>query len=198
MSTESLSRSWRSFLIDTAFARDYPTFFAIAGLSAVVPRNPILEGLLPGLLQIKAVAILDETLRTRLAKTGQSPREHGFRDDLHGRIETALAVGILSDVGLLHRARGSRNDVAHGFDEKLDWARLEADVEAINEALQTMGVVGPRPVLVVRGERARKPASNPDVLFSLGYTVAVYEADAVMAEIKWSTDIGRSPDRPTS
>ena len=76
MTSESLYRRLAFLLIDTAFARDYPTFFAISGFSAAVPRNPILEGLLPGLLQIKAVAILDEALRTRLTEAGQRPKEH--------------------------------------------------------------------------------------------------------------------------
>ena len=140
MDSQSITRSWRRLLINVELGCEYPTFFAIGGAAAGgVSRNPILEELLPSLLQIKAVTVLDEAIRIRLTEASKRPTEHGFRNDLHGRIETALAAGILKDVALLHRARNSRNDVAHEFAEKLDWSSLEADIAAIHHALQKCG-----------------------------------------------------------
>ena len=138
----SVAKSWRRLLIDVAFGRNYPAYFSMS--SATVrgaPRNPILDELLPSLLQIKAVAVLDKALRVKLDSDGTTPKAHGFRNDLNGRIETALAVGILKDVSLLHRVRGSRNDVAHEFDEKIDWKQLDRDISTIHLALHEMGLL---------------------------------------------------------
>lgn len=193
MNPQSVTKSWRRLLIDAALGREYPLFFALGSAAAGgAPRNPILEELLPSLLQIKAVTVLDEALLVKLAEVGQKPKAYGFRDNLHGRIETALASGLLTGTGLLHRARNSRNDVAHEFAERLDWSHLEADIWAIHDALQQMGFVGQRPDLKVKGERVPKTAaSNPDALFGFDYTVAVYEGDSVWAEIKWAAHIMR-------
>jgi hypothetical protein len=177
--------------VDAVLGREYPLFFTIAGVT-VAPRNPLLEELLPSLLQIKAVTVLDEALGMKLADAGQNPKSYGFRDNLHGRIETALAAGILKDAALLHRVRNSRNDAAHEFAERLDWPRLDADISVIHDALKQMGFVGPRPDLKVKAERVPKTTTdNPAALFGFEYRVTVYDGDSVWAEIKWATEVLR-------
>ncbi len=191
MDATAITRSWRQFLIDNALARQYPVFFDITSVTVRgVPRNPILEELLPSLLQIKAVTVLDEALRAKLKANGHKPSDLGFKNDLNGRLETALATGILNDVSLLHRARGSRNDVAHEFEEKVTWTQLDADVVAVNAALQQMGFVGDLPHLEVTADRNPKAVlTDPNAALGFDYVVAVRDSSTVLAEITWSEEI---------
>ena len=187
----SINTSWRQLLVDVAFMRAYPVFFSIASVNGGgAPRNPVMEQLLPSLLQIKAVAVLDAALRTKLEEVGELPKVRGFRNDLNGRIETALAAGILPDATRLHLARSSRNDVAHEFDEKIDWERLEEDVSAIHAALQYLGYVGDRPSMEVIAERSPKgQLTNLNAIGGFDYVVAVRSGDQTVAEIAWSAEI---------
>lgn len=192
-SQASIHMSWRQLLVDVAFMRDYPVFFSIASVNGGgAPRNPVMEQLLPSLLQIKAVAVLDAALRTKLEEMGELPKVRGFRNDLNGRIETALAAGVLPDAARLHLARSSRNDVAHEFDEKIGWEQLEEDVSAIHAALQHLGYVGDRPSMEVIAERVPKvQLANLNAIGGFDYRVAVRSGGDTVAEIAWSQEILR-------
>jgi hypothetical protein len=191
MANESVRRSWDRFLNEVALVRQYRGFFSL--VSPIVrqpPVNPILESTLPSLLQIKAVAILDVGLHAALDAAGEKPKARGFRNDLNGRIETAYAAGILKDVALLHRVRSTRNDVAHEFDERLDWDKLESDVAVVHGALLEMGLVGERPKLEVFWERnPKKVLKDPKAVLGFDYIFAVREGDQIRAEIRWSEEI---------
>lgn len=187
----SIANSWRKLLVDVAFMRDYPTFFMIASVNAgSAPRNPVMEQLLPSLLQIKAVTVLDAALQSKLDELEELPKARGFRNDLHGRIETAVAAGVLPDAARLHLARSSRNDVAHEFDETINWVRLEEDLSAIHAALQKLGYVDERPKLEVIAERNPKSLLvDPGAIFGFDYVVAVRAGTNSIAEITWSQEV---------
>lgn len=187
----SIAKSWRRLLIDLALCRDYPTFFSIASLTVrSAPRNPLLEEILPSLLQIKAVAVLDEALATKLDEKGEQPRAHGFRNDLNGRIETASKVKLIADATVLHRIRGLRNDVAHEFAEKVTWTQLEDDVAAIHSALQELSYVGARPTYQVTAERVPKSQlADPKAALGFDYVVTVQQNGQSVADIRWSEEI---------
>src|SRR5688572_26213119 len=124
--------SWRRLLIDLEFARNYP----IARVSLGPPfRNPILEAMLPSLLHMKAVTILDEALKKISAQKGLRSR-----NSLNARIELLSTERILSTSNGLHAVRGRRNDLAHEFEEAIDWVQLDRDIQEIQSALEHLGV----------------------------------------------------------
>lgn len=191
MANDSISRSWDRFLNEVALVRQYRAFFNLVSPTVrQPPAHPVLESTLPSLLQIKAVTILDAALRAVLDARGEKPKARGLKNDLYGRIETALAAGILKDAALLHRARTTRNDVAHEFDERLDWDQLEADVAAIHGALKDCGFVGERPMLEVFWERnPKQELADPKAVIGFDYIFAVREGDCIRASMRWSAEI---------
>jgi hypothetical protein len=199
-SPQAVAKSWRLLLIEVAWAREYHVFYSISSSTARgAARNPILEKLLPSLLCIKAVTVLDEALRVKLVELRERPKARGFRSDLNGRIETALAAGALADVSVLHKVRESRNNVAHEFSERVDWDGLEAAIAGIHSALQQLGFVGDRPVLDVRAERVPKSALvDPRAILGFAYSVSVHAGTTVLADMKWSEEILGSETIETS
>lgn len=178
-------------LVEIAMAREYTTFYwlmspAIRGL----PKNPLLERILPSLLQIKAATVLDEVLEAVLEQRSASPKDYGFRNDLNGRICTAAAIGIITSEAQLHAVRNRRNNVAHEFEQSVGWEDLEVDVVEIQRCLESLGVVGPRPLLTVTGERVPKQLlRDPKAVLGFDYRVIVKDAGAVVAELVFEEEI---------
>jgi len=73
---------WRVFLLQLAFAREYPAAYRLSSLAV---RNPVLESVLPSLLYVKMTAILDDALDEHL-DSQSSGLPKGYRQDLNGRI----------------------------------------------------------------------------------------------------------------
>jgi hypothetical protein len=129
MQPSPIRGAWWRFLIELQFARDYTVAASIEATGPTI-RNPILETLLPSLLHIKAVAILDAALKEILsAKSLVVPKRYGGM--LKGRIDFLADQGLLPESGDLHRIRDTRNDVAHEFDERIEWAELDHMVSSL-------------------------------------------------------------------
>jgi hypothetical protein len=152
-------------------------------------HNPVLERLLPSLLQIKAVTVLDAALKDALEKKCLSvPRQLGT--GLKARITFLAQLGHLPSADRLQRIRESRNDVAHEFEEHISWKELADDVDAIQQVLTDMGYAPTRPELKVVAERsAARSDATVGVAFAFDYTVSVKEGDRVLAEIRWTKRI---------
>ena len=187
----SVAESWRRFLIDRAFAQNYRTYFGITSFTVrLPPANPVFDRLLPSLLHVKALTVLDAALKEGLETRGASPKSYGYKEDLNGRINTAGDLGIFPDSKLLHEARRTRNDVAHEFGPSVTWAELEDTVQAIQEALSLLGLVGPMLKFEVNAERKLKPELNdPNARIGFDYCVSVVADGKVAAEITWLEEI---------
>ena len=191
MPDEAIKKSWRRFLIDVTYGRHYPAYYSMSALHfRGARRNPTLDDLLPSLLHIKAVAILDAALLSKLDEHCVKPKQFGYRNDLNGRIETAAAAGIITNKGVLHSIRSLRNDVAHEFSEKVDWKTLDGDLNGINDALQEMGFVGALPSLNVKWQRSPKEElKDASAMLGFDYWIAVVEGENVWAELRYDEEL---------
>jgi hypothetical protein len=187
----TVAEAWRRFLIDRAFAQNYRTYFWTTSFTVrMPPANPVFDRLLPSLLHVKALTVLDAALKEGLAAQDASPKSHGYKDDLNGRINTAGDLGIFPESNLLHEARRTRNDVAHEFEPSVSWTELEDTVQAIQQGLSQLGLVGPMPKYEVNAERKPKPELNdPKARIGIDYCVSVVADGKVEAHIKWSEEI---------
>lgn len=186
-----VNSSWRRFLIDVAFAKNYQSYFAMTSMTVRgAPQNPVLDELLPSLLHIKVVSILDAALISKLDERGVKPKHFQKRNDLSGRIDTAVAAGLIADAQPLHEIRESRNNLAHEFNQRIGWSDLDRDVVAIHSALREMDFVEPLPSLQVNCERVPK-AHLTDPLAEIGfdYRIFVARGDEVWAQITWSEEL---------
>ncbi len=183
----NIQGAWRRFLIDLEFAKNYP--FARVGIDHMGFRNPILEQILPSLLHIKAVAILDGALKDLLAARSLTvPRKYG--NGLKARINYLADEGIIVNPEPLHEVRDRRNDVAHEFSENVDWQILDKDVGAIQEALETLSIIGPRPVLGFKAERsAARDSTQVGVLAHYDYRFYLEHNGKMAAEVRWTENL---------
>lgn len=176
---------WKRLLIDLTFARNYTIGFV--DNPGPPPKNPVLEQILPSLLHIKAVAILDHSLRAWLDAKRMTVPKKPYGTDLKGRIDYLADQGQISDRQRLHELRGVRNDLAHEPAEVVTWADLDRDIANINDVLMGLSLVGELPRLEIFAERSGAQESiDPRVNCVFHYQVAVKEADQVIASIKWS------------
>ena len=181
---------WRRFLIDFTFARNYTIGYI--DLPGPAPRNPVLEQLLPSLLHIKAVAILDHTLRAWIDENGMTVPKKPYGTDLKGRIEFLADNNILEDRDALHALRSIRNELAHEPQGVIDWNCLDQDVVTIQRTLKDLKLVGEMPEFEIFSERsAAQWSQDPEVICTFNYRIAIKEADRLVAEIKWSKNLMR-------
>ena len=94
---------WRKLLIDLAFARNYRVGFI--DLPGPVPKNPVLEQLLPSLLHIKTVAILDHALKSWIDANGMRVPKRPYGTELKGRIDFLADNNKIRDRATLHGLR---------------------------------------------------------------------------------------------
>ena len=179
---------WRRFLIDLTFAKDYPIgYIDLPGLS---PKNAVLEQLLPSLLHIKAVAILDHTLRVWIDAKGMMVPKKPYGTDLKGRINFLADNNILSNRSILHTLRGLRNDLAHEPQEAINWSDLDRDVATVNDGLKDLQLVGDMLYYEIFSEcSGAQESPDPNVNCIFHYRIAVSEAGKIVAEIKWSRSL---------
>src|SRR5258706_14715825 len=102
---------WHNFLTDREFAKNYTMGYI--DLPGPIPKNPVVERLLPSLLQIKAVTILDSALRALIDDKKLTVPKKPYGTDLKGRIDFLADQGFLTDRRALHSIRDTRNEVAH-------------------------------------------------------------------------------------
>lgn len=187
----SITEAWRLFLIDRAFAQNYRTYFWITSHTVrLPPANPVFDRLLPSLLHVKALAILDAGLKEALSTRCSSPKSHGYKNDLNGRINTAADLGIFPDSKLLHEARLTRNEVSHEFEPSVSWADLDDTIQIIQQSLTLLGLAGAMPNFEVKAERRPKnELIDPNARIGFDYCVSVVGDGKVESEIAWSEEL---------
>lgn len=183
--------TWCWFEQEIVYARNYNILPGLSGaFPSVAPGNPILDKLLPGLLTIKAVALLDEGLKVKVAQIlapGTSPPK-----DLHGRIEILAQRGHLSNPTELHEIRRHRNVLAHESGWHISWDEMTHTVAAIRASLQVLGIVGVIPHYQIEGERsALRDSGDPQALFERTIRVVVKAGGKEASEISFTQKLMR-------
>lgn len=169
-STKSTAQEqWSRFLLEYVAAEHYPHVYLLAGGSSF--RNPLLERLLPSLLFINALSLLDDAMKQYIdGLPGKLPKN--YQGTLDGRISFLTDTTAVSNGSSLHTLRKARNEVAHTRDRDISWSELARAIKEVEFALQTIGVVGPRPNLEYFGERsAAMSGTEPGVI-----SVQIYKA----------------------
>lgn len=187
-STIDTKKMWRLFLIELMFAKSYTV-----GYFPVIPKNLIVERLLPALLHIKATAILDYALRGWIHEKGfKLPK--AYRADLNGRIKYLSDQNILRPEAAtpLDAIRSLRNALAHEAQHTIDWDKLDQDVHAIHGALQHLSMVGDFPHWEMHAERSALLAGEiPGAIHSRHYVVSIKDGHRVVAEYTWPEHLMR-------
>ena len=178
-----------TFLIEMEAARHYHMPYAL--IIGWTFRNPLVEHLLPALLQVTALAVLDEALETYISnRTLRMPGR--YRRTLEGRSSYLADIGAIENATALHAARDHRNAVAHDIQARLGWDVLSADVEAIEIALKRLGYVRDRPRLEYFGERSGLELSEePGILGVREFRIGVKEDGFLVYEVSWEQKLHR-------
>jgi len=165
---QAIFDQWNRFLIDAELARKYEVPYQLyARQHLPVPRNPILERLLPSLLYVRLCAILDDALqchirtkKLKLPTKDKQGKRFRFQKDSQGNMTRAdldscirlLGEGnLLQDSNKLQTIRGRRNDIAHKIDQSATWEEFWNAVSCVEGELQHLGFVGKRPRISVYG-----------------------------------------------
>lgn len=179
---------WRLFLIDNTFVRNYKIFSQLSAYTLVQPSTP-LDSALPGLLIIKAVAMLDELIEEYIHDKNLSmPKK--YRANLAGRTEYLTDIGIVSNQGELDMARRIRNRLAHDSSEQEKWTTYDICIKYIHQALRDMELVDEDlAAYTCSAERSAldRDIAEEGVLGQHTYTVSVQENGTRAAEVKWTT-----------
>ncbi len=185
LSLMDVPNAWRHFLIDLMFARNYTMGYL--DHPGPVAKNPVVERLLPSLLQVKAVAILDHTLQAWIDDKGLVVPKNLYGTDLKGRINYLADNGHLADRSPLHSIRGTRNILAHEPAGAVDWVELDRDVAVIHSALFELNVVKEMPQWKISSKQSGAQAGEiPKSDCTFHYRIAIEQGDKMVAEIKWA------------
>lgn len=188
VSLTDVPNTWRHFLIDLMFARNYTIGYL--DHPGPVAKNPVVERLLPSLLQVKAVAILDHTLRAWIDDKGFVVPKKPYGTDLKGRIDYLVDNGHLADRSPLHSIRGTRNALAHEPGGAVDWAELDRDVAAIHSALSQLKVVKEMPHWdIFSGRSAAQTGEIPKSNCTFHYRIVIKQGEKMVAEINWAQHV---------
>jgi hypothetical protein len=181
--TWSPQDAWRRLRLEAEAAKNYPMSYAM--YIGQTHRDVLLEGLLPTLLYIKAVAILDDSLELWLAKNGHQVRPP-YRNDLNGRLDYLSDNRLLANVDALHAVRKERNRLAHQPGASCGWAKFAGDVSTIEDALLALRLARSTPRLEYFCERsAMEDSTEPGVAFSRRFTYGVREDGKSALEVSW-------------
>ena len=182
---------WRLFLIDNTFVRNYKTFSQICSPIGLQPSNP-LDSALPGLLIIKAVAMLDELIEEYIDADSSLLMPREYRANLAGRTKYLADIGKISNRDDLDVVRRIRNRLAHDSSEQEKWTTYDTCIKHIHQALQDMELLSEE--LATYSCSAERSAldmniAEEDVLGRHTYTVSVQENGTRAAEITWTTSL---------
>lgn len=179
--------SWRRFCLETEAAKNYFRPYALY-TAGRTHRDPFLETLLPTLSYIRAVAILDDSLKLWL-KQNHHRLPDSYRD-LDGRLRYLGDNGLLENTDQLHVVRKERNRLAHQAGASCDWERLSNDMITMEQALVYLSLVRPTPQLEYFCERsAAQFTREPGILFSQRFSYGVKENGATALEVAWVQNV---------
>lgn len=189
--------AWREFRLEAEAAQHYPVSCAL--YIGQTLRHALLELLLPGLLYIKAAAILDDALDTWLNNNSHALATP-YKNDLNGRLTYLADRQLLSGAVGLHEVRKLRNALAHEPRARWDWAALSIGIGKIETSLAELGLVAPGPTLEHYAERsALAPSEKPGVEWERTFEYGVRENGRPALEVKWTQYLhGLSAETPPS
>ncbi|MDH4185666.1 MAG: hypothetical protein OEV08_01595 [Nitrospira sp.] len=142
--SESVHQAWRTLLIESEFARNYPIAYQLYAGMAV--RNPV----------------LNEILESRLADTDTSPPKN-YRPILEGGNSPFHNSKQIANGADLHTIRPRRGNVVHDA-STISWNQLDQGLTTIHATLQHLGIVRPHHHFEVKAERSAMLSSQePDI-----------------------------------
>ena len=176
--------AWRQLRFEAEAAKNYPMPYSLNG--DLSNKNNLLEQMLPSLLYVKAVAILDDSLKLWLEIKGHrlsKPSKH----DLNGRLTYMRDKGLLDSAEQLFAVKDLRNELAHEPGKVCDWSVLERDIKLIEISLLTLNIASkPTGKLECVGERSKiYDSQEPGVAWYRTYTFAVKEDGNTVLELSW-------------
>lgn len=184
LALKDVPNAWRNFLVDLKFARNYTIGYL--DHPGPVAKNPVVERLLPALLQVKAVTILDHTLQAWIDEKELVVPRKPYGTDLKGRIDYLADNGHLADRSALHSIRGTRNVLVHEPDGAVVWDEVDRDVATIYSALSELKVVIEMPQWEIFSERFEAKAGEiENSICTVHYRIALSQGENIVAEIKW-------------
>lgn len=192
MGSDQIGKSWRYFLIEVTFAKNYKAPYVIQS-TAPAPNNPILDDLLPSLLVVKLASLIDEALSEYIDQRSLLiPRT--YRADFNGRINFLRDGGYLENASQLHQLRELRNNLAHEFGGKATWRDLDNLIDTADHELQHLRFVGERPKFEIHSERVPAEPADPKYLMSFNFSVTLKADGRKAAEFTWGHHIRRDDE----
>lgn len=184
-----MDKAWQRLLIDVEFAKNYTVPYRLTAFGGAAVKNPVLERLLPSLLQVKLVALLDDAFQDALDQRGVKP-PNKYSQTAGGRARFFRDTGLVKNGQQLVEMTARRNQLGHEIDAAIDWRELDADIDTVDAALRELGYVAGRPKLEVRAEKgAMKKGSQNGVAFESEYKVEVMLGNKVLAAFKWVASV---------
>jgi hypothetical protein len=181
----AIRSAWHECLQEIELARNYDHF----DVRHFTPRNPILDGLLPSLLLLRALSILDDAFESYI-DAHSIPLPPKFRPVFHDRIQLLAHQGLLPNARQLHAYRDQRNSIAHQSTAATSWKALDAAVAEVHSALHSLGVVGERPVYGFFAESDGLTESDePGILGTMVSRFGLKRDGKKAVEYSWRTTI---------
>lgn len=175
----SPKEAWWRFRVEVVAAQNYHLSSSLIGPHF---KNILLERMLPILLYIKAVTILDDSFDLWLYKNNHILSKP-YKNDLNGRIQYLVDIGVLSDRDRLHGIRRRRNDFAHEPEISCSWDELSEAIFVMEDNLMILGLVRITQRLEFFYERSPIASSDPDIALSHEYKYGVKEDGAPVFEV---------------
>ena len=183
--TEQIRLEWMRFLQNVEMARHYDSPYELERAS--MPRNPIVDAILPTLLYVQLVSLLDEGLEAyRSAKDVPFPPKG--KQDLFHRIE--LLKDHLRTPSQLHELRKKRKPLAHDPATFINWDELEQAIQLVDRELHGLGLTGERPRYEFFAERSGAESSDdPRVAFQYEYKFGLKHQGEVVRSLSWKKQV---------
>lgn len=186
--TKAIGGSWTNFLQQVELAKHYDAPYELE--LASMPRNPILDAILPTLLYVQLVSLLDEGLEAYRAAKGVPFTPKGKQDLFH-RIE--LLRDHLRTPSQLHELRQKRKPLAHDPATFINWDELEQAIQLVDRELQGLGLTGERSRYEFFAERSGAESSDdPRVAFQYEYKFGLKHQGEVVRSLSWKNRVFRA------
>ena len=178
----TIADNWLRLLTEAQHARHHiGPFLQAGGL-----RNPILDTLVPSLLQVKAVGLLDDALKATIAQRGVK---------MPGKYDRTLGgrIAFLHDQGVIDGTeadiqRELRNNIGHEFEPRISREQFDGVATTIQTLLESLGYVGPRPDLKVLWDRIPHIPGRDGAVVSFDIAQRVVLDGLDVSRVVWHID----------
>ncbi len=180
-------QAWYRLRLEAEAIQNYPLSFSL--YLGHTHRDPLLEGALPALLYIKAVALLDASIEEFFKRQGYLDALKESRD-LYKKIEFLKSHRLVDNPDALHEIRQMRNNLAHGTEHPMSWEGLRTALYTIEAELIALDLARATGSLEAFAERSALTLSDePGVKMEREFAFGVKENGDVALEVAWQQKI---------